>query len=297
MNVVEDDVLWSCSMRRNLFCVSPDRLCKDEFLTCVAALVDCTEAKMIRGFSKLGQFVPKAGILTGSFRRRYSDTGKLFHAARRSNLQLAKKKPVREDSRIVAVTSVGATGSSDSEGNELFSSFTYFCCLSYHCSSPCFCLVPTLFILYSHMLIILWRFLLFFSSGDAEPSLATELKEILKATDRLERSSSEILKSIDRQERAMDRQERSSSEMRKAIDRLERNGSGYVEDRVRDSAANLFGSRTMSTFLAKCPYDLVVLSNPHDYSHEDIVTGEIELAHFAREHFVAFVHAFYEHLC
>jgi hypothetical protein len=50
-------------MRRNLFCVSPDRLCKDEFLTCVAAGVDCTEAKMIRGFSKLGQFVPKAGKL------------------------------------------------------------------------------------------------------------------------------------------------------------------------------------------------------------------------------------------
>ena len=122
MNGVEDGRV---RCEEIFFCVSPDRLCKDEFLTCVAALVDCTEAKMIRGFSKLGQFVPKAGILTGSFRRRYSDTGKLFHAARRSNLQLAKKKPVREDSRIVAaVTSVGATGSSDSEGNELFSSFT-----------------------------------------------------------------------------------------------------------------------------------------------------------------------------
>lgn len=133
------------------------------------------------------------------------------------------------------------------------------------------------------MLIILWRLLLFFSSGDAEPSLTTELKEIRKAMDRQEKSISDIRKVMDRQE--------------KAIDRVERNGSGFVEDRVRESAANLFGPRTMNTFLAKSLYDLVVLSNPHDYSHEDIVAGEYELAQFAREHFVAFVHAFYEHLC
>jgi hypothetical protein len=59
----------------------------------------------------------------------------------------------------------------------------------------------------------------------------------------------------------------------------------------------LFGVSTMKTFLAKCLYDLVVLSNPHEYSHEDIVAGETQLEQFAREHFVAFVHAFHEHLC
>lgn len=98
--------------------------------------------------------------------------------------------------------------------------------------------------------------------GAVEPSLAAELKSI-----------------------------------RKAIERQERNSSGYVEDRIRDSAANMFGVGTMRPFLAKCLYDLVVLSDPHEYSHEDIVAGEAQLEQFAREHFVAFVQAFYEHLC
>ena len=58
------------------------------------------------------------------------------------------------------------------------------------------------------------------------------------------------------------------------MDRLERNSSGYVEDRIRDNAANMFGINIMKTFLAKCLYDLVILSNPHEYSHEDIMAGE-----------------------
>lgn len=66
------------------------------------------------------------------------------------------------------------------------------------------------------MLIILWRFLLFFSSGDAEPSLAAELKEILKAIDRQERSS-----------------------------------SGYVEDRVSDSAAYICAENEIAQLLAE----------------------------------------------
>jgi hypothetical protein len=116
-------------------------------------------------------------------------------------------------------------------------------------------------LVFSHV-VNLCRFLLLFSSGRAEPSLAAELKII-----------------------------------RKAIDRQERNSSGYVEDRVRDSAANMFGVSTMRTFLAKCLYDLVVLSNPQEYSHEDIVAGETQLEQFARDHFIAFVQAFHEHLC
>jgi hypothetical protein len=59
----------------------------------------------------------------------------------------------------------------------------------------------------------------------------------------------------------------------------------------------MFGVSTMRPFLAKCLYDLVVLSNPHEHSHEDIVDGESQLEQFARDHFVAFVQAFYEHLC
>ena len=85
--------------------------------------------------------------------------------------------------------------------------------------------------------------------------------------------------------------------IRKAIDRQERNSSGYVEDRVRDCAASMFGICTMRRFLVKCLYDLIVLSNPQDYSHEDIVAGESQLEEFARAHFHRFVKAFYEHLC
>jgi len=85
-------------------------------------------------------------------------------------------------------------------------------------------------------------------------------------------------------------------EIRQALDRQERNSSGYVEDRVRDCAGNMFGFSTMRTFLAKCLYDLIVLSNPHEYSHEDIVAGENQLEAFAREKFLAFVEAYYEQL-
>jgi hypothetical protein len=84
--------------------------------------------------------------------------------------------------------------------------------------------------------------------------------------------------------------------IRDALDRQERNSSGYVEDRVRDIAANMFGVSTMRTFLIKCLYDLVVLSNPHECSHEDIVLGESQLEVFAKACFVGFVEAFYEHL-
>lgn len=69
-----------------------------------------------------------------------------------------------------------------------------------------------------------------------------------------------------------------------------------MEDKVRDNAGSMFGFSTMKTFLAKCLYDLIVLSNPHDYSHEDIVAGETQLVAFAGTHFVAFVQAYYEHL-
>ena len=84
--------------------------------------------------------------------------------------------------------------------------------------------------------------------------------------------------------------------IREALDRQERNSSGYVEDRVRDIAANMFGVSTMRRFLIKCLYDLVVLSNPHDCSHEDIVSGESQLEVFAEARFVEFVEAFYKHL-
>lgn len=85
-------------------------------------------------------------------------------------------------------------------------------------------------------------------------------------------------------------------EIRQALDRHERNSSGYVEDRVRDSAGNMFGFSTMRTFLAKCLYDLIILSNPHEHSHEDIVAGETQLEMFARDHFVSFVEAYYDFL-
>ena len=85
-------------------------------------------------------------------------------------------------------------------------------------------------------------------------------------------------------------------DIRKAIDRQERNNSGNVEDKVRDGAGNMFGFNTMKTFLAKCLYDLIILSNPHEYSHEDIVAGENQLEAFVRDNFVAFVQAYYEHL-
>eukprot|EP01031_Cornospumella_fuschlensis_P024684 gene24684-29827_t len=41
----------------------------------------------------------------------------------------------------------------------------------------------------------------------------------------------------------------------------------------------------------------VVLCSPHEYSHEDVIAGESQLEQFARDRFVAFVKAFYEHLC
>jgi len=86
-------------------------------------------------------------------------------------------------------------------------------------------------------------------------------------------------------------------EVRKAIVRLERNGSGHLEDRVRDCAASMFGTVTMKHFLVKCLYDLVVLSNSHECPHEDIVTGEFKLEEFASAHFVDFVKALYQDLC
>ena len=52
----------------------------------------------------------------------------------------------------------------------------------------------------------------------------------------------------------------------------------------------------MKTFLVKCLYDLIVLSNPHEYSHEDIVAGENQLEAFVRSQFVPFVQAYYLHL-
>lgn len=84
--------------------------------------------------------------------------------------------------------------------------------------------------------------------------------------------------------------------VRNALNRLERNGSGHLEDRVRDYAASMFGTLTMKHFLAKCLYDLVVLSNSHECPHEDLVTGESKLEEFAIAHFVDFVKALYQDL-
>lgn len=84
--------------------------------------------------------------------------------------------------------------------------------------------------------------------------------------------------------------------IKKTIDRQERNSSSYVEDRVRDIAGNMFGSRTLGSFLAKCLYDLVVLSSPHECSHEDIVEGENRLDQYATENLSNFIKAYYSYL-
>jgi hypothetical protein len=52
----------------------------------------------------------------------------------------------------------------------------------------------------------------------------------------------------------------------------------------------------MKPYLAKCLYDLVVLSNPAESSHEDVVAGESQLEAFASAHLIDFVHAYYQRL-
>lgn len=86
-------------------------------------------------------------------------------------------------------------------------------------------------------------------------------------------------------------------DIKRALDRQERNNSGYVEDKVRERAASMFGISTMKSFLVKSLYDLVTLSSPHDFSYEDRLVAESKLEEFAKNNFVAFIGAFYDYLC
>lgn len=81
------------------------------------------------------------------------------------------------------------------------------------------------------------------------------------------------------------------------MDRQVRNNSGYVEDKVRECAASMFGISTMKSFLVKSLHDLVILSSPHDYSFEDIIIAEAKLEEFAQNNFVEFIVALYDYLC
>ena len=79
--------------------------------------------------------------------------------------------------------------------------------------------------------------------------------------------------------------------------RQENSTNAYAIDRARERATNYFSKSSVAPLMVKCIYDLVILSNPQCCTRDELVERELQLENYARTQFIAFINAFYEHVC
>lgn len=84
-------------------------------------------------------------------------------------------------------------------------------------------------------------------------------------------------------------------ELHRLVQSISEDNGAFVENRIRASAADLFGQSTLSRLLARCLRDLVLLALPHETDPDQMETTVCRLLTVVKANFADYVQALHAH--